>query len=396
MTEPGEASAEESGSADAGQEQGDDVFAYFSLNGDRFDEVGMPADTAREVGYFKQAVLELAKQLWKDANPGRIHVPAGFEAGFDLRLIGVVEPGSAKPQMVLRRPKKASDEWSQWREFYGLARDRYPSVIKEASASGALPAGLNDASRKALRRVGSSLDGPESLTAGHPTETANRATLDESTRQILRQIDEVVPPTPAEHRLVGVVTEYDGGSLSFQLKTDSGLSTCVLEKFNSRLANFAKDVLALDGVTAPDVEVVGETLDPDRRSVHLYNVHEISLVRSVEEKALANRLADLQALASGWNGPGSLAIADDVADSINLVLSRLAMLEDPVDLIPGEDGSVTVEVTKGPLELAAVVSPLRGMTLVVDNVETDELGDLRVAFDAEVLLEFLRRGVIPR
>lgn len=380
----------------AGPEEGA-TFAYFSLVGERFDAPGMPADSAREVGYFRDAVANMARQIYLDRNPDRSRVPGGFEQAFDLRLTSV-EPGSARPQLVLHRSRRriiTDGEWDEWTDIYASARDAVTSTLVAVGNKGVVPAGLSTNTRKMLKRVGTSLEPSERIDVGHPTDVSQRASLTEATRRILDNIDDVLPPTPIEHTLVGIITEYDGAGLSFTLQTEHGLSTCVLERFNVRLANRARDVLALDGVTAPDVSVVGETLDVERKSVHLFNVSAIELMRSFEEKVLVKRIERLMELREGWWGADSEPPDPAVLERIRLVVDRLAGAAMPIDFIPSADGAVGVEWTRGAVEFSANLQPGGTMLLIADNTETDELKEVEVEFAPSSLVDFLERGAMP-
>ncbi len=375
---------------EASDELSSNEFAYFRLTGDRFNPVGMPAETAREVGYFREAVVAEAKEVWLERNPDRSRVPAGFEAAFDLRLIGVGE-GSARPQMMLHRRlgQYADDDWNQYADVFAEARDRVTGRLRQVETSRSAE-DLSPAQRRDLGRIGASLDGPERITLGHPTDSRARANLDLSTRQILRTIEEVLPTTPVAHELEGVVSEYDGSSLSFQLKTPDGIATCVLEHFNNEIASYVRNVLALDGITAPDVIVEGETLDIGRKPVHLFNVHRVEVVRTVGQKALMVRLSEIRALENGWWGPQSSIPTTDVLERLDLLIEDLAAMGLDVDLIPSTDGAVVVELRRGDVELAGVIEPGARMVLIVDNIETDALAESDRDWDRDVFLEFLK------
>lgn len=374
----------------------DPRFAYFSLIGDRFDAPGMPAESAREIGYFREAIVTMARQIYLDLNPDRSRVPAGFDQAFDLRLT-TVEEGSARPQLALHRPRtrRINDpEWHEWTGIYAAARDAVTSTLGLVGATGTVPPGLSTNTRRALKRIGTSLEPTEQIDLGHPTDAKRRATLTESTRQVLADIEDVLP-TPVEHTLMGVITEYDGASLSFTLRTEQGLSTCVLERFNSQLAKRARDVLALDGVTAPDVSVVGETLDRERKSVHLFNVTAIEIVRSFEEKVLVKRVERLTELEDGWWGPNSEPPAPAVLDRIQLVIEPLASAGIPIDFIPSPDGAVVIEWIRGEVEFSANLQPDGAMILISDNTKTDELHEAEVDFEPATLVDFLNQGELP-
>lgn len=372
-------------------------FAYFSLVGERFDAPGMPADSAREVGYFRDAVVAMARQIYLERNPDRRRVPAGFEQAFDLRLTSV-EEGSARPQLALHRPRRRpipDDEWDVWTDLYADARDAVASTLDIVTVTEAVPPGLAANTRKALKRVGTSLEPEEQIDLGHPTDPNRRASLTETTRWILDEIDDALPPTPVEHTLTGIIIEYDGASLSFILKTEHGLSKCVLERFNDRLAQRARDVLALDGVTAPDVSVIGETLDTERRSVHLFNVTAIEFVRSLEEKVLVKRMERLTELQEGWWGLNSKPPAPAVVDRIQLVIEHLAGAAIPIDFIPSPDGAVVIEWKRDEVEFSASLQPDGAMVLISDNTKTDELHEVEVEFAPGALVDFLERGELP-
>jgi len=374
------------------------TFAYFSLEGARFNGPGMPADSSREIGYYREAIYEVARQLYLERNEDRSNVPSGFEAAFDLRLTQVL-PGSARPQLVLPRPKNIPNEiWDEWSGLYAEARDVLASSTRTAATRDTFPARIDTPrTRRAVKKVGSTLGSDETVVVGHPTVPQRRARLDTTVRDVLRRIDDDLaePAKVLTRTITGVITEFDGVRRSFDLRTEElGIAKCILDPYDDALAEFTRTVLAADGVTAPDVSVEGETLDENRRPVRLHNVHTINIVRGLEEKALAARVVKLSELQDGWCGPNSLAPTADVLRNLEIVLTDLAALALPLDLIPGADGSVVIELRRGTAELSGVIEPAGAMTLIRDDVETDDLQEAVREFDAQSLIEFLRRGVI--
>jgi hypothetical protein len=148
-------------------------------------------------------------------------------------------------------------------------------------------------------------------------------------------------------------------------------------------------------VTAPDVSVTGETLDPERKNVHLFNVSRIEFVRSYEEKVLVNRMERLSELEPGWWGPDSDPPAADVLERLQLVVDRFASAGLPVDFIPTSDGSIVAEWTRGHVEYSATLSEAGRLVLIADNTKTDELREAEVEFEPRLLIEFLERGIVP-
>lgn len=370
----------------------EEYFAFFSLNGDRFDAPGMPADTAREVGNFREAVLKVARDLWLESNPDRRRLPNGFNEAFDLRLIAVAS-GSARPRMVLHRPSgRISDaDWDEWSDIYSRARDALTDSLQEIARTRQPPMHFSADSMRAIRRVGSSLQDSEAIILGDPQQDSRRATIDLAVREILEEIEELVP-TPQPVQLEGVIVEYDGSSLSFRLKTATGVSTCRLDHERHDLAATAKEFLATDGITAPDVRVEGETPDASQRNVPLYSVTNITPIRSIEEKALLAQLRSIRDLADGWLGPDSQAPSDAVADRIEWIIPRLATLGLEVAIVPNAEGAILLEWRRGDIEMTAAIEPDDQLFLCADNTVTDDLQERQSEFDERLLTRFLENG----
>lgn len=374
------------------------IFAFFSLEGDRFNAPGMPADAAKEVSAYREALVSIAIDLWKRENPDKLRAPRGFAAAFDLRLTEV-KAGSAQPQLFLNRPARGvtDEDWDEWEPYYVRARDLATSSVAAVEAADAVPADMEPAVRKALGRVGATLDDDERLRLGAPPEDAPRAVLTPHVRDVLRRIDDVLPPLDRDVAEVGVLTEYDGESLSFILRADSdgGRVKCVLEHFNEPLAQRAREHLAIDGVTAPDVRVEGQTRTREGEAVrHIFNVHSLEVVWTVAEKMVVRRLRELTDLAPGWLGPGSDAPAPELFTMLEPVVTDIATLGLEVSIVPGVDGAVVLSWRAGDVEFTARVGPGRTLLLVSDNVRTDALAERETDFDADLLRRFLREGIM--
>jgi hypothetical protein len=64
------------------------------MTGARFDGGGMPVEAAPELAAYRDLVISLAEELFRQRNPGRQRLPARFEDRLQLRL-ETVEQGSA-------------------------------------------------------------------------------------------------------------------------------------------------------------------------------------------------------------------------------------------------------------------------------------------------------------
>lgn len=373
-------------------------FAFFSLEGDRFNAPGMPADTAREIGAYREALVEIAKELWKQANPDRLRVPGGFDAAFDLRLTNVTR-GSARPQMILNRPARgvSDEEWAEWVPFFEQARDTATHDVQEVSRTEAVPAHITPKVRTALGKVGATLLPTERITLGAPSAQAPRAQLTARVREVLRRVDEALPPAMRDVALVGVVTEYDSLTRSFDLvRDDTGKKVkCIVDNFDAELAERVRSHMSVDGVTAPDVRVEGQTLEPEDQQIRqIHNVHHLEVVWTVVEKVVVHRIRELAKLKPGWLAPGADAPTPELAQLLEQVAGDISALGIPVSVVPTGAGSLVLEWRAGDVEYTAELAADRSLLLVADNVVTDDLAERELPFDPDVLRRFLRTGAM--
>ncbi|WP_432524206.1 hypothetical protein [Kineococcus sp. SYSU DK006] len=371
-----------------------DAFAFFTLEGEQFEGEGLPVGSAREVGFFRDVILELARAAWLDANPDRTYVPRGFERGFDLRLV-VIRPGSARIGMRLPRAANRDEaEWSDWQSAYGTGLDSLTDAVTTVAETGGLPPRFPVRAVAPFKRLGSTLNEDGRLVFGSPTNAVRRAQIDRSVRTLLQEIDEVVPPEqPTEASLTGVITEFDGDAQSFQIRTDDKLlHTCSIEHGNVRIAQEIHRYVAHDGITAPDVTVTGETTQPDAARVQLFNVRDLQIVRSLAEKAVVARLQTIAALEPGWNGPGSFVPAEDVRQRVEHLAPTIVTLGIPVKIVPNDDGAIVLEWRRGAVECTAAIEADEQMYLLADDTETDQQTEHEGDYDEPRLIGFLTTG----
>ena len=379
---------------DGDSSESPDSFAYFSLDGARFNAPGMPVNAAREVEFFHDAILQAARQRWLDANPGRTRVPAGFADAFDLRLTGV-RPGSAKPQLLLHRPPSVSDgDWAEWEPFYTAGRDVVANAFLEATRTGQPPRSATPQLTTQLRKVGSTLREDERIVLGSPRETGVRVAVDTAVRAALQASALPILPEYSEVALEGVIVEYDGLSRSFRLNTLNGSAVCRLDASESLLAKRARDLLALDGITAPDVVVVGDSAEPSSRHPTLVGLRSIEVVRSFAHKNLSDQLAAIAALKPGWLGPHSAVPPADTVQRVEALIPRIAAVDTPVSIVPNVDGAVVLETVRGSVELSAAIEPNGEVFLCADDIGTEQLDGLQTDYDEDRIEVFLRTGRI--
>ena len=75
--------------------QEETVFAALVMHGHRFQRHALPLDVLQELDAYRRLVVDVAKAVFLQNQPGRKRVPKGFEDGFAL-YVRAVEPGSAR------------------------------------------------------------------------------------------------------------------------------------------------------------------------------------------------------------------------------------------------------------------------------------------------------------
>ncbi|MFD7656017.1 hypothetical protein ACFV4N_18770 [Actinosynnema sp. NPDC059797] len=371
-----------------------DTFAYFSLDGFRFNAPGMPVDAAQEVKVFHDAVLQAARQHWLDANPGRSRVPAGFIEAFDLRLTGV-RAGSARPQLLLHRPPSVDDiDWAEWERSYAAGRDVVADAFRDVARDGHPPRSASPQLLAQLRRVGATLRDDERIVLGAPEETGVRVVVDAVVRATFQTLATAPQTEYSEIALEGVIVQYDGPSRSFRLNTLNGSAVCNLDSGDADLAARARDLLALDGITAPDVVVIGETSDPSSKNPRITGLRSIEVVRTVAAKILHQQLAAVAALEPGWLGPHSAAPPADSVQRVEALIPRIATVDPPVSIVSNIDGAIVLETVRDAVELSVAIEPSGEIFLCADHVDTEQLDGQQTDYDEDRIDVFLRTGRI--
>lgn len=382
----------------------EDGFIYFRLTGDRFDAVGMPAESAVEVQRVSELVYEVARAIWLERNPGRRRVPTEFVKALDLRLVSIGE-GSAMPQLRMMAPPPLGPTDEDYRPIFAATRHRIVETIHSLETDRELPSQFPRSALPALKRVGRSLRADEKLALGEPRALADRAqrvpveaTLDATTRDVLKQIDAALANQPSPEALEGVVTEFDGVQQTFRLRDGDGrFHVCRLAYHEPDVAGIVKSALAADGVTAPDVRVEGIGLrDVNDRVDELWDVAEVSVVRTYSEKALMKKLSALRELSDGWWGPGSEKPDLEALHEIELAMPTLARLDAHLAVGANADGAVVLEWARGTVAYTAHLEPGHRIFLCAEDVEDDaeEPWEYEGDYSTHTLVRFIETGNI--
>lgn len=390
--------SDQAGTPTDGDDDGD---AYLSvrLTGERFSSRGLPLDAINQLGNLRALLFQLARTEWLDANPERKRVPDGFDQMFDVRLVGIKD-GSVCPQLMLRRRIPATDDDQEIFPAFERAPIRLVAALTSVADDRRLPDTFPAEFSGLLASIAKDLGDGEAMEIG-PTKSAAAAmpnvTIDSSVRDTLKQIDESLKrrtPGPKTAMVEGVIVEFDGRRQSFQLRTDARfLTDCKLASGEFELAGTIKELLAEDGITAPDVRVLGQAVtDGVSRPREVTDVYDVQVVRTVHEKNLMVKLDSIESLQAGWFGRHSVGPDAGVLEAIRGTVPLLARLSLHLDLEARDNGCVAFETVVGVLNVTAIIEDHGHQMYLLADDDADGIEEHQLDFDSQKLAYFLEHG----
>lgn len=381
-----------------------DGFIYLRLTGARFEDEGMPTGSVLEIQRLSEVMYAVARGIWLAQNPGRSRA-TGLRKAFELRLVSV-EDGSARPVLRMSRPPATTaDDEEDFTPIFVRARRELVSAVRAVASQEPVPESFPRTAVPALRFIGSTLQGGESLVMAPPRRPSDgdsapaeaaRAVITPAVHLTLKLIDAVLSE-PGPGQFVGVIVEFDSARATFEARDEVGRKhTCTLAPGDPDVAEAAKAALATsrDLVTAPDVTIEGTGLrGADGQLGDLWDVHTVSVVRQPSEKVLMAKLAAIKALEPDWWGPGcerpdreALAVVERLVPDI----ARVAH----VALTANADGAVVLEWRRGDYEFTVHVESGHRMFTCSDNVVTDDVDEYEGELDEDRLMAFVRAGAL--
>jgi hypothetical protein len=126
-----------------------------TFEGGRFSEVGYPLDALVELARYERLVVQVARGLWMEANPGRQRAPRHFDESLRLRLVDVSE-GSVVP--VLERHEMAEEtQLFDPEDWIGQSQGVITEAIAAVANEQPLPEVFPESGVSSLIQFGSSL-----------------------------------------------------------------------------------------------------------------------------------------------------------------------------------------------------------------------------------------------
>ncbi len=253
--------------------------------GPRFEGHSLPLSAAKDLAAYEDLVLELAKHLYKERNPGRARIPKGFANGFSLH-IERIDDGSAMPAIEARMPGMFPEALPP--EIIE-AKDLINSVIA-TEAGQPFPTDFPRNLYSYFNRIGRSLEEGEQI-EWLPDSPTNKTVLTPTKRKRLVLANRET--YEAEAHALGVVEELNSKNKTGTLRTQDHdtLPFSYDDPFFAEL----KESLG-SKTTHVRVKGIGVFDGNDR----LCSVTEIEQLESLPHYALVSAIDALADLPAGW------------------------------------------------------------------------------------------------
>lgn len=279
-----------------------ETVASLHLDGDRFNDFGMPAANAKEIAALDELLYQLIELRWREDHPDNSRLPNNFRQSYALR-INTIDEGSATPllQRSVSTPSdptlfpSTSDEFT---EDYRQAVEELEEILRLASEHGPLPDSVYALPLPAIRNLGSTLRDDEKLQVGHGrvNDWSTKPTYTTSAREYV--LDQLGKPQFKHVTYSGLVrsTNVSNGTFNFVDAASRVSATATYDH------GFELDIDGQNEQTWAWVEVKGQVEFTNKSKSHVFisvdSIHTDQL--TTEYNRLQDRLKEIGELQPGW------------------------------------------------------------------------------------------------
>lgn len=314
-----------------------DALTPLRFRGGRFNGAGAgyPLDAIVELARYERLLIEVARGLWKDANPDRERAPRGFDEGLRLRLTNVRE-GSVVP--VLERAGTHESQLFDPDEWISTSAMTVAETLEAVAGGAAVPPDFPAGARGALVTFGAGLKADEEcLLRKNGGEVSY-------TQAVRRRLVALIAPgeVSIEGAVVGVITGFETDRHEFFFTERSGPHVIGQYAKPSLFDDLRK--VAAPERAAPLVKLeCSYTLDESGRLSGIQDLDRLEVVVATNEP-FADRLREMLLLRTGWfdgtGRPPSLTAIEWVRD----FLAEAALLTNAdLRVFPTVDGGLLIE-----------------------------------------------------
>lgn len=279
-----------------------ETVASLHLDGDRFEDFGMPAANTKEVAALDELLYQLIELRWRAKHPESSKLPNNFRKAYELRINTIAE-GTATPLLERRRSTPddptlfpaSSDEFT---EDYRQAVEELEEILRLASEHGPLPDSVYALPLPAIRNLGSTLRDDEKLQVGHGrvTDWSTKPTYTTSAREYV--LDQLGKPQFKHVTYSGLVRSTNVSNSTFNF-VDAASRVSATATYDH---GFELDIDGQNEQTWAWVEVKGQVEFTNKSKSHVFisvdSIHTDQL--TTEYNRLQDRLKEIGELQPGW------------------------------------------------------------------------------------------------
>lgn len=341
-----------------------ETVASLHLDGDRFEDFGMPAANAKEVAALDELLYQLIELRWRAKHPESSKLPNNFRKAYELRINTIAE-GSATPLLERRRSTPedptlfpaSSDEFT---EDYRQAVEELEEILRLASEHGPLPDSVYALPLPAIRNLGSTLRDNEKLQVGHGrvNDWTTKPTYTTSAREYI--LDQLGKPQFKHVTYSGLVrsTNVSNGTFNFVDAASRVSATATYDH------GFELDIDGQNEQTWAWVEVKGQVEFTNKSKSHVFiSVDSIRTDQlTAEYNRLQDRLTEIGELQPGWldGEEGDGFTQGQLENAHAVVKAAVNAGKLPKTVVPSVDGAIVFSWVSGNQHFSVEVEPEGG------------------------------------
>lgn len=343
------------------------------LRGARFDDASVPVEVFAEFAAYRDLVIAVAKEVFRERHPQRQRVPKGFADRLQLS-IKEVHDGSAIP-VLLRNSVIAMALFGKHQpDEFDEARDRVAQAVEDVNAGKGLPQGFPRHALRYFGAFGRTLNEDETMELVPPGADSGARYGQAVRKKLLRLSTATYVEDVA---LLGRITEVDYKKHTFHLDAEGESGRRVPGSYPEEMDAEIKRVAGEDLL----VQVVGTAEhNADGRVDRILSVDELWTGGAVHVR---DRMDELLQLEAGWLDGEGLALDQLHAERVRDVLAAVVSVRDITSprIFPTPDGSVEAEWTIGSWEVAVTFCSRGPVEVSAVNLRTGADADFELVFE---------------
>lgn len=320
------------------------------LVGERFQEHAIPLEMLKDLAVLEEMIIEVAKWLFIQDNPGRQRSPRGFTDGISLKLTGIAE-GSAIPHIKLFVESKGVYPVTLLppvnQEYFEKARESIFSAINAASNDETITYHLPENLLGYFDRIGRGLRNNEALEF-NPGNHDRPARLDKAIRRKLIFASLQTQELTEDVTLHGMVPEADQNKMTFTLQMIDGI------RVNAPLApQHQKNIIKAFNGYQDGLRIQIQGIGRYDRYNRLLRIDDVEHITILDPLDVVSRLNEFRKLKDGWLDGCGIAPSHDALNWFSDRFENNFSDDLPLPhLYPTEEGGVQAEWTLGQYEVS--------------------------------------------